>query len=393
MNREQKAVAIAEIAARIDESQAIFAIDYRGISVSQAAELRLKLRDADATFTVVKNSLTERAADQAGADTLKAFLTGPTALTFVRGDVATAAKAIADYARATQLLPLKGGLMDGAPLDVDQIRSISRLPSREALYAQLVGVVASPVTGLVRTLNALAGGLAVALGQVREKKESGDLPAGPPPVAEAPVEEEPAAAEPAAEGGELPVEGEPAPPGPAAEGGAAQQAPEEPPVEEAMAEDTAEGPPPPEEATAEAPAEGPPPSEEAMAEDTAEGPPPSEEATAEAPAEDSAPKAAPAATPPEEPPVEEAMAEDTAEGPPPPGEATAEAPAKDSARKATPPATPPKEPPVEEAMAEDTAEGPPPSEEADSPHGQASRSEAKAEGGSGAADENPTKEA
>ena len=182
MNRDQKAVAIEEIAAHIDESHAIFAVDYRGISVPQVAELRAKLRDADATFKVVKNSLTERAADQAGAETLKDYLAGPTALTFVRGDVATAAKAIADYARATQLLPFKGGLMDGATLDVEQIRSLSRLPSRDVLYGQLVGVVASPVSGLVRTLSALVGGLASALGQVREKKESGEIPAGEPPA-------------------------------------------------------------------------------------------------------------------------------------------------------------------------------------------------------------------
>jgi large subunit ribosomal protein L10 len=225
MDREQKAVAIAEIAAQIDESQAIFAVDYRGISVPQAAELRSTLRDADATFKVVKNSLTERAADQAGAESLKAFLAGPTALTFVRGDVATAAKAIADYGRATQLLPFKGGLMEGAPLDVEQIRSLSRLPSRQVLYGQLVGVVASPVSGLVRTLNALVGGLAVALGQVREKKESGEVPAGPPPAAEAPaVAEEPpteaeapaAEEEPAAEA-EEPRADEPTPEEPQAE--------------------------------------------------------------------------------------------------------------------------------------------------------------------------------
>jgi large subunit ribosomal protein L10 len=172
MNREQKAAAVAEIAAHIDESHAIFAVDYRGISVPQAAELRGKLRDAEATFKVVKNSLTERAADQTGAGELKPLLQGPTALTFVRGDAASAAKAIADYARLTQLLPFKGGLMDGAPLDADQLRAISRLPSREVLYGQLVGVVASPVTGLVRTLGALIGGLAVALGQVREQKET-----------------------------------------------------------------------------------------------------------------------------------------------------------------------------------------------------------------------------
>ncbi len=227
MNRDQKAVAIAEIAAQIDESQAIFAVDYRGISVPQVAELRTKLREADATFKVVKNSLTERAADEVGAETLKAFLDGPTALTFVRGDAATAAKAIADYARATQLLPFKGGLMDGATVDVDQIRSISRLPSRDVLYGQLVGVVASPVSGLVRTLAALLGGLASALGQVREKKESGELPAGEPPAAEPPAAEEAPPQEPDAEqpGAEEPeAAAEPA--------AAEQEAPAEPAAED-----------------------------------------------------------------------------------------------------------------------------------------------------------------
>ena len=246
MNRDQKAVAITEIAAQIDESQAIFAVDYRGISVPQVAELRAKLREADATFKVVKNSLTERAADQAGADTLKEFLAGPTALTFVRGDVATAAKAIADYARTTQLLPFKGGLMEGAPLDVEQIRSLSRLPSREVLYGQLVGVVASPVSGLVRTLSALVGGLASALGQVRDKKESGEIPAGEPPAAEAPAPtqepeaEAPAAEAPAAEevkAAEEPEEAEASAEAPATEESAAEEpAAEEPAAEEPAAE-------------------------------------------------------------------------------------------------------------------------------------------------------------
>jgi large subunit ribosomal protein L10 len=205
MNRDQKAAAITTIAANIEESQAVFAVDYRGISVAQIAELRARLREADASFRVVKNSLTERAADQAGAGALKELLQGPTALTFVRGDAAQAAKAIADYARLTQLLPFKGGLMDGDALDADQIRAISRLPSREALYGQLVGVVAAPVTGLVRTLGALVGGLAVALGQVREKKESGEIPAGeaPAPVAaEAPADEEATTAKASAPEGE-----------------------------------------------------------------------------------------------------------------------------------------------------------------------------------------------
>jgi large subunit ribosomal protein L10 len=191
MNREQKAATIEALAAEIDRSDAIFAVDYRGISVPQAAELRTKLRDADATFRVVKNSLTERAADQVGAESLKTLLTGPTALTFVRGDVAVAAKAIADYTRATQLLPFKGGLMNGSVLEADQIRAISRLPAREVLYGQLVGIVASPITGLVRTLGSLIGGLAVALSQVREQMQSGEIPSGEPPAPEA-VQEAPA---------------------------------------------------------------------------------------------------------------------------------------------------------------------------------------------------------
>lgn len=225
MNREQKAATIEKLAGEISSSQAVFAVDYRGLSVPQAAELRSKLRDADASFRIVKNSLTERAADQVGAEPLKPMLSGPTALTFVRGDAALAAKAIADYARATQLLPFKGGLMDGGVLDASQIVAISRLPSREVLYGQLVGVVASPVSGLVRTLGALVGGLAVALGQVREKKESGEIPSGEPPAA---------AEEPAAE--ELPAEE------PAAEGAPAEEpAAEEAPVEEAS-QDQAEEP-------------------------------------------------------------------------------------------------------------------------------------------------------
>jgi large subunit ribosomal protein L10 len=207
MNREQKAATIDALADDIQASEAIFAVDYRGITVAQVAELRAKLREGDATFKVVKNSLTERAADQVGTPALKDYLSGPTALTFVRGDAAMAAKAIADYARATQLLPFKGGLLGSEALDADQIRSISKLPSREVLYGQLVGVVASPISGLVRSLGALIGGLAVALGQVHEKKASGEIPAGEDPAAPAPAAEQPAvetaqAEEPAAESAE-----------------------------------------------------------------------------------------------------------------------------------------------------------------------------------------------
>ena len=234
MNRDQKAVAIAEIATHIDESDAVFAVDYRGITVAQVAELRAKLRESDATFKVVKNSLTERAADQVGAQSLKEFLAGPTALTFVRGDVATAAKTVADYARTTQLLPFKGGLMGADTLDVDQIRSLSRLPSREVLYGQLVGVVASPIGGLVRSLGGLLGGLAVALGQVREKKESGEIPAGEAPAAEAATGD---AETPAAEPEPAAAAAADTPAAEADAGTAAEQAPAEEPAAE-TADDT-----------------------------------------------------------------------------------------------------------------------------------------------------------
>ena len=197
MNREQKGAAVAEIAAEIEASQAIFAVDYRGITVAQVAELRAKLRESETKFKVVKNSLTERAADQTDTADLKPLLTGPTALAFVKGDAAVAAKAIADYARATQLLPFKGGYMGGEALAVDQMLSLSRLPSREILYGQLVGVVASPVSGLVRTLAALTSGLAVALGQVRDKMASGELPSAAAPAT--PVESAAAKSAPAAE--------------------------------------------------------------------------------------------------------------------------------------------------------------------------------------------------
>jgi large subunit ribosomal protein L10 len=194
MNRDQKAALVDEIAGELERAEAVFAVDYRGISVSAAAELRAKLRDADAVFRVVKNSLTERAADKAGASSLKELLDGPTALTLVSGDPALAAKALNDTARALQILDFKGGLMDGNALTADEIRSIARLPSREVLHGQLVGTIAAPLSGLVRTLNALLSGLAVQLQQIADQ----GLVSSPADADETPSEEaEPeAAAEP-----------------------------------------------------------------------------------------------------------------------------------------------------------------------------------------------------
>jgi large subunit ribosomal protein L10 len=191
LNRDQKAAVIEEVAAQITEADAVFAIDYRGISVPQAAELRTKLRDADASFRVVKNTLSERAAEQAGADGLKELLQGPTAMTFVRGDAAAAAKALRDFRRATQLLEFKGGWMNGAALSPEEIDSIAQLPSRDVLYGRLVGMVASPLTGLAAAMGGLVGGLARQLQAMADQGlVGGDAPA---PAAEAPAEEAPAA--------------------------------------------------------------------------------------------------------------------------------------------------------------------------------------------------------
>jgi large subunit ribosomal protein L10 len=197
MNRDEKAAVVDRVAEQIQESQAVFALDYRGITVAQAAGLRAKLREADATMRVVKNTLTERAADKAAAEDLKAFLDGPTAFTFVRGDAALAAKALAAFRKEHELLEFKGGTMDGAAVSAEDILAISRLPSRDVLHGQLVGVLAHPIGGLARTLNQLIQGLAVQLGQIAEQGlVGGDAPEPEP----APVTEEPAAEEaPAAE--------------------------------------------------------------------------------------------------------------------------------------------------------------------------------------------------
>lgn len=217
MNREEKSATIQEIAAQIEASEAIFAVDYRGISVSQAADLRSKLREADASFRIVKNRLTKLAADKAGEERLSELLQGPTALTFVRGDTAQAAKAITTFNKEHEVLTYKGGFMEATVLDETAFKSIAKLPSRDVLNGQFAGVVASPLTGLVRGLGSMIQGLALQLGQIAEKGlVSGEAPAAEPepepapadeaPAAEAETSEEPAEEEPAAEQEEAPAE-------------------------------------------------------------------------------------------------------------------------------------------------------------------------------------------
>jgi len=233
MNREEKAALIEEIGAEIESSEAIFAVDYRGISVTQAAELRTELRKSDATFKVVKNRLTKLAAEKAGATELNELLQGPTALTFVKGDTASAAKAITTFNKEHEVLTYKGGLMGETILDEGRFTAISKLPSRDVLNGQLAGMVASPLVTLTRGLGSMISGLAIALQQVADQGlvgGSAEVSKEEAPAAEAAADEAPA--EEAAEE-------------PAAEEATADEAAEEPaadeaPADEAEAEDKAE---------------------------------------------------------------------------------------------------------------------------------------------------------
>ena len=213
MNREEKAALIEEIGTEISEAEAIFAIDYRGISVTQSAELRGKLREADASFRVVKNRLTKLAAAKAGVAELDPMLEGPTALTLVKGDTAMAAKAITTFNAEHEVLTYKGGFMGDVVLDEDRFKAIAKLPSRDRLNAQLAGLVASPIVTLTRGLGSMISGLAIQLQQMAEQGLVGgtaepaaeEAPAEEPAAEEAPAEEaaeEAPAEEPAAEGEE-----------------------------------------------------------------------------------------------------------------------------------------------------------------------------------------------
>jgi large subunit ribosomal protein L10 len=169
MNREEKEAFVEELASQLSDTETVFAVDYRGISVPQAAELRSKLAEADARFQIVKNRLAKLAVEKAGVKELESLLEGPTAFTFVRGDAAMAAKAIDGFTSEHEILAYKGGLMDGAPLEEERFRAIAKLPALDVLHGQFVGVLASPITGLTRGLASMVSGLASQLAQIQEK--------------------------------------------------------------------------------------------------------------------------------------------------------------------------------------------------------------------------------
>ncbi len=154
-------------------STTVIATDFRGLTVKQLGELRDKLREADTEYTVVKNTLARRAANETGREGLLPYLDGPTGLLWVNGDPAVAAKALDGFASEhSEAMTVKGGLLDGADLQAADVTRLAKLPSREVLLAQLAGGIASPLTGLAGGLNNLIGGLARSLGALQAQKES-----------------------------------------------------------------------------------------------------------------------------------------------------------------------------------------------------------------------------
>ena len=169
MKREEKVRVIEELAEKLRGGSAVL-VDYQGMDVAQSTQLRARSREAGVEFVVAKNTLTRRAAGEAGVEGLSEYLVGPTALAFSEDPVASA-KLMAEFADQVESFALKGGLLEGGRvLDEAEVVALSRLPGREQLLAQVVGGISSPLTGLVNVLNNTVQGLVVALNQIAEQK-------------------------------------------------------------------------------------------------------------------------------------------------------------------------------------------------------------------------------
>jgi large subunit ribosomal protein L10 len=200
MLKPEKEKIVAELTERLRSSETLIVADYRGLSVSEVDELRTKLLEHGAGFTVVKNSLTRRAAEAAGADALLALLDGPSAIAFLEagGDAVAVAKALADSARTTKILAVRGGLMQGRTITAEEIDVLAKLPPLDVLRGQVLGAVTSPITTIVGLFTAPLRDLH-GLIQARIDQLGGEGEEAPEPEPGAPAEEEPAAEEPVAE--------------------------------------------------------------------------------------------------------------------------------------------------------------------------------------------------
>ena len=170
MKREDKARLIEELSEKMRGSSVVL-VDFKGMNVAQSDRLRSRSREVGVDFVVAKNTLAQRAANDAGLEGLEEFLVGPTALAF-SDDPVVSAKLMAEFADDIEAFELKGGLLDGGRvMGTDDVVALSKLPGREQLLAQLLGAIQAPVAGLVTVLNAPLRNLAVVLNQVAEQKQ------------------------------------------------------------------------------------------------------------------------------------------------------------------------------------------------------------------------------
>jgi large subunit ribosomal protein L10 len=192
MARAEKVAAVAELTERFQTSAGAVLTEYRGLTVAQLGELRQTLGD-NATFSVVKNTLTKIAATEAGVvSELDGLLTGPSAIAFVNGDVVEAAKGLRDFSKANPFLVIKGGVLDGKGLTPDEITQLADLEPREVLLAKLAGAMKASMAGAAATMAALPVQMARLLGAL-EAKRAAEAPVAEAPAAEAPAAEAPAA--------------------------------------------------------------------------------------------------------------------------------------------------------------------------------------------------------
>jgi large subunit ribosomal protein L10 len=156
MHKEDKERVVTELTEKLRNSDTMIVADYRGLTMPQIDALRGRLIEQGATFTVVKNTLTRRAAEAAGADTLLALLEGPTAIAFIEaeGDAVAVAKALADSARETRILEIRGGVMQGRAISGSDVEELAKLPPLEILRGQVIGAVIAPLNNLLALVNA-----------------------------------------------------------------------------------------------------------------------------------------------------------------------------------------------------------------------------------------------
>jgi large subunit ribosomal protein L10 len=211
MRRDQKEQVVEELTARLKAAETLLVADYRGLTMPQIDELRTRLLESGARFTVVKNTLTRRAAEAAGTEGLLALLDGPSAIAFLEadGDMVATAKALADAARETNVLEIRGGIMQGRAVTAEEVEILAKLPPTEVLRGQVLGAIVAPLTALAGLLNAplqnLRGLIDARIEQLGGEEEA--APESEPEAEAAPAEEAPAD-EAAAE--EVPAEEEPA---------------------------------------------------------------------------------------------------------------------------------------------------------------------------------------